>query len=97
MPRSRSVPAVMHAPTHGDKMKPCLVTTECAIHTMELAEGHFACIVLSTPNGPSGALAILDRDEVEAHILLLRNAMDDAERLDRGEAPVNNAPTLTRQ
>jgi hypothetical protein len=88
---------MVEAPTHGGAIKPCLVMTECAIHTVELAEGHFAAIVHSLPGekGPA-AIAFLDRDEVEAHILLLRNAMEDAERLDAGKPAIHATPSLVR-
>lgn len=96
MSRARSVPPVMEAPAHGDIMRRCVVMTECAIHTITLPEGSFAAIVASTPSGIA-SIQILDRDDVEAHILLLRNAMEDAERLDAGKVPVHAAPTLRRQ
>lgn len=70
--------------------------TECAIHTVELPEGHFAAIVLSHPERVRGTIAFLDRDEVEAHITLLRNAMEDAELLDAGKQPIHAAESLRR-
>ena len=96
MPRERSVPAFIEAPTHSGGVQPCRVMTESAIHTVTLAEGSFACIVQSLTGGQLAAISILDRDEVEAHIQLLRNAMDDAERLDRGEAPIHATESLVR-
>jgi hypothetical protein len=97
MPRPRSVPAFIEAPTHSGGVQPCRVMTECAIHTVTLPEGSFACIVPSLAGGQLAVLQILDRDEVEAHITILRNAMDDAERIDRGEAPIHATPSLARQ
>ncbi len=91
MSRPRTVPPAMFAPTHsrpeGTRAR---LVTETAVHTMGLPEGHFAAIVMSRPE-PAGSafpdlavIAILDRDEVEEHIRLLRNAIEDAERLDAG-------------
>jgi hypothetical protein len=74
MSRPRTLDATMLAPAHGDVTKRCVVMTEVAIHTIELPEGHFAAIVHSRPQSEIAAIAILDRDEVEAHIQLLRNA-----------------------
>ena len=96
MPRARSVPEFIEAPTHSGGVQPARVMTESAIHTITLPEGSFACIVQSLGHGKLAAISILDRDEVEAHIQLLRNAMDDAERLDRGQAPVHAAESLVR-
>lgn len=98
MSRPRTVPRAMFAPTHsrpeGTRAR---LVTETAIHTVALPEGHFASIVMSRPE-PAGSpftdlttIAILDRDEVEEHIRLLRNAMEDAERLDAG-LPMIHAP-----
>lgn len=96
MPRARQTEAVIEAPGHNGVMKRCVVMTECAIHTIELAEGHFASIVHSRPQSEIAAIAILDRDEVEAHITFLRNAMEDAERLDAGLAPIHAAESIVR-
>jgi hypothetical protein len=96
MSRARTVPATMPAPAHGGVEKQCVVMIEAAIHTIELAEGHFAAIVLSRPSSDIAAIAILDRDEVEAHIQLLRNAMEDAELLDAGKAPIHTTESLRR-
>lgn len=97
MPRARTLPPFIQAPTHGDVVKICRVMTECAIHTVGLPEGHFAAIVHSVPgdDGPA-VVSFLDRDEVLAHIKLLRNAIKDAERLDAGKAPIHAAPSLRR-
>jgi hypothetical protein len=96
MSRPRSVPATFPAPAHNNVMKNCVAMTQCAIHTIELPEGHFAAIVASRPNSDVAAIQILDRDEVEAHILLLRNAMEDAERLDAGLPVLHAAQSLAR-
>lgn len=96
MPRARTVPPFITAPTHSGGLQPCRVMTECAIHTVTLEEGSFACIVSSLPNGQLAVINILDRDEVEAHITLLRNAMEDAERLDQGLEPIHAAESLRR-
>lgn len=95
--RSRTVAATMVAAAHLGVLKRCVVMTETAIHTIELPEGHFAAIVQSRPNSDIAAISILDRDEVEAHIQLLRNAMEDAERLDSGKPTIHAAESLTRQ
>lgn len=86
----------MDAPAHNGVMKRCVTMTECAIHTVQLAEGHFASLVLSRPNSDTAAISFLDRDEVEAHITLLRNAIEDAERLDAGLGPIHATPSLRR-
>jgi hypothetical protein len=95
--RTRTLPPFVEAPTHGGTLKPCIVMSEAAIHTVTLEEGNFAAVVLSLP-GPKGpaAIAFLDRDEVEAHIVLLRNAIEDAERMDAGKAPMHATPSLVR-
>jgi hypothetical protein len=98
MSRPRTVQPVIEAPTHGGTIKPCITMTEEAIHTVTLQEGSFAAIVFSLP-GPKGpaVISFLDRDEVEIHITLLRNAMEDAERIDAGKAPIHATPSLVRQ
>jgi hypothetical protein len=98
MSRARTLEATMKdVPCHGGVLKDCVVMTETAIHTIELPEGHFAAIVFSRgAASPIGAISILDEDEVEAHILLLRNAMEDAKRLDAGQETIHAAPTLRR-
>ena len=90
---ARTVPAQMDAPAHGGVIKRCVTMTEVAIHTVQLPEGHFAALVLSRPNSDIAAIAFLDRDEVEAQITLLRNAIEDAERLDRGLPTKHAAPS----
>ena len=97
MSRPRTLPPVINAPTHTDPSKPCIVMTECAIHTLTLPEGNFTAIVHSLPGkGGPACIAILDHDEVEAHIALLRNSVEDAKRLDAGKAPINATPSLRR-
>jgi hypothetical protein len=77
-------------------MKKCVVMTEAAIHTVELAEGHFAAMVFSRPQSEIAAMVILDPEEAEAQIQLLRNAIEDAERLEAGKAPIHAAESLRR-
>lgn len=92
MARTRTVPSVMMAPSHSHpEGVPCFVANESAIHTVALPEGHFAAIVtaLEGPTGGTAIIAFLDRDEVEEHIRLLRNAMEDAELLDAGLPPIH--------
>lgn len=96
MPGKRTAPAVMDAPAHNGVIKRCVTMTEAAVHTVELAEGHFAALVLSRPDSNIGAIAFMDREEVEAQIALLKNALDDADRLDRGEPAVHAAESLRR-
>jgi len=97
MGRARTVPPVMDAPGHNGVMRRCVVMTECAISTIKLPEGAFACIVASLPNPKRPAsIMLLDRAEVEAHITLLRNAMDDANRIEAGLAPIHSTPSLRR-
>jgi hypothetical protein len=84
--RPRTTGPVMIAPTHSNpKGEPCVVATECAIHTITLPEGSFSAIVHSVPEAGIAMIAILDHDEVEEHIRLLRNAVEDAKRLDAGQ------------
>jgi hypothetical protein len=94
--RGRTVPPTIMAPIHDGSEKRSVVMTNSAIHTIRLAEGSFAAIVLSRPTSDVAAIAILDRAEVAAHIQLLRNAIDDADRLDRGEPTSHAAPSLRR-
>lgn len=86
----------MDAPGHLDVMRRCVVMTEVAIHTITLQEGSFAAIVTNNEQGIA-AIQILDRDDVEAQIQLMRNAIEDAERIDAGQAPIHAAPTSRRQ
>lgn len=94
--RRRALPPVMDAPAHGAVTKKCVVMTEFAVHTIELPEGHFAAIVLSRPVSDIAAIACLDRADVEAHIQLLRNAIEVAERLDAGKPTIHAAESLRR-
>ena len=96
MPRERTTGPIMEAPLHDGRTGQAVVMTESAISTITLPEGSFACFVQSTPGCPFAAISILDRDEVEAHIQLLRNAMEDAERLDQGLPTIHAAESLRR-
>lgn len=96
MPRLRTVGEFIPAPTHSGGVCPARVMTESAISTITLPEGSFACFVQSLGHGKLACISILDRDEVEAHIQLLRNAMEDAERIDAGKAPIHAAESLVR-
>jgi uncharacterized small protein (DUF1192 family) len=96
MSRERTVPAVMEAPTHNGVMKRCVVMTETAIHTIALPEGHFTAMVFSRTESDVAAIVILDRDEAEAQIALLQNAIEDAERLDAGLSTKHAAESLVR-
>lgn len=87
--RYRALPNVMSAPIGDGEIVPCRVMTQCMISTLRLPEGHFAAIALAQGGQGHGVLAVLDREEVERHIQTLRNAMDDAERADRGEEMVH--------
>lgn len=83
----RIVPPIMECPSnHG--MKPCFMMDGVAIHTVTLPSGKaYAMIVHSNADRLTGAAALLNREEVEAHIALLRNAIEDAERINTGKAP----------
>ncbi len=96
MSRARTVSRYMDAPGHLDVMRRCTVMTEVAIHTVTLEEGSFAAIVTNNDIGMA-SIQILDRDDVEAQIRLMRNAIEDAERIDAGKAPIHAAPTSRRQ
>ena len=97
MSRSRTLPPVIEAPGHNGLTRRCVVMTECAISIIKLPEGAFACIVASVPNpNRPASIMLLDREEVEANITLLRNAMEDAERIDQGLAPIHASPSLRR-
>lgn len=97
MNAQRILPRVMDGLTHEQGIKPCIVMTSTAFQTVKLAEGHFACMVLNQPGSPAGAMIVLSREEVETLIATLRNAIEDAERLDQGKAPIHAAHSLTRQ
>lgn len=97
MNRVRTLPAHTPVPAHDGRMTNGVTMTECAIHTVQLQEGHFTAIVHSRPGSDISAVAYLDEEEVEAHITLLRNSVEDARLLDAGKAPIHAAPTLVRQ
>ena len=86
MSRIRHVPPVMRAPVHSGETKNCTVMTDVAVHTITLEQGSFAALVLSNGDGGTSVISILDEDDVEAHIALLRNAIEDAKLLDSGHA-----------
>lgn len=96
MGRPRELPPVMEALTHDQGMRRCMVCTSSAVQTISLPEGHFVSLVVNQPAAPGGAIIVMDRDEVEALILLLRNAMADADLLDAGKAPVHASPSHRR-
>ena len=98
MPRERRVPMVVSMMTHDQGMKDCVSATSSAIHTVEVpGAGWFAALVLNQAECPFGYVVMLDRDELEGTIALLQNAMEDAERAERGEPMLHAAPVLTRQ
>lgn len=94
MSRPRNLPPAMMAPSHSHpEGVPCFVGNETAIATIALPEGNFASIVTAQegPTGGAAIIVVLDRDEVELHIRLLRQAMDDAERMDAGLPPLQGS------
>lgn len=94
----RILPATIYAQTHDQGDKQCVVSTSSAISTVTLSNGHsYAAIVQNQQGCPMGYITLLDRAEFEAHVALLRNAIEDAERLDAGKHPLHAAPTFTRQ
>ena len=97
MNRARTVQSPMHCPTHFADEKPCVVMNGMAVHTVTLAEGSFAMLVIDRDDTKNGAALVLDRDDVAALRVLLDHAIEDAERIDRGEAPRNAPPTSTKQ
>ena len=96
MGRQRTVPPVMDAPTHANGVKPCVVMTANAAYTMTLPEGSFTALVFDNDQGTRGAIAILDHDDVEALILMLRNSDEDARRLDEGKGTIHASPSSAR-
>jgi hypothetical protein len=75
----------MMAPSHSNPDgEPSFVANECAIHTITLPEGSFAAIVQSQQGKTGGVsiIGVLDEDEVERHIALLRSAIVDAKAED---------------
>jgi len=95
--RHRTVPPVLDCPVHSGGVKASIVMVNQAVHTIELPEGHFAALVLDRPGLHTAAVAIMDRADIEATIALLQNAIDDADRLDRGLSAIHAPPTETRQ
>lgn len=94
MNRPRVLPAVMIAPTHSHpEGEPAFVANECAIHTISLPEGHFAAIVQSQQGKTGGVsiIGVLDEEEVERHIALLRNAIEDAKAANAGRPIIGKA------
>jgi len=90
------MPHVLEMLTHDQGMKDCIVCTSTAIHTVKIKGKHFAALVINQSQSPCGAVALLDRQEVEAQIALLKNAIEDAERMDEGKAPLHAAHSLER-
>lgn len=97
MSNTRTLPPVCEMMTHDQGMKDCFVATSTAIHTVEINGKHFASMVFNQAECPIGACVFLDRSEVEAQITLLKNAIDDAERMDQGLKPLHASPSLVRQ
>jgi hypothetical protein len=95
--RPRVAPPVLEMLTHDQGMKDCFVATTAAVHTVKMPDGqHFAALVLNQAECPIGAVVLLDRAELDAQIALLRNAIDDADRMDVGLAPLHAALSLAR-
>jgi hypothetical protein len=86
----------MMAPAHGDRMLKCIAMNEVAFHTIKLDEGHFVAMVLSIAGTDFAVIDILDEDDIDAHVFFMRNAMEDAKRLDAGHAPIHSAESLRR-
>lgn len=95
--KPRTLDSIMHAPTHANGMKPCLVMTAAAVHTISLPEGSFAAMVHDRPDLETGYIVVMDRAETEALITLLQNAIDDADRLDAGLPALTGSGSTTRQ
>lgn len=76
-------------PTRDQGKKDCAVSTTCAIHTITTTSGKaYAAIVFNQEHCPIGYASVMDRTEAEAHIALLQNALDDADRINGGKAPL---------
>lgn len=89
---NRMLPPILEMMTHDQGMKDCAVMTDCAIHTVVMAGGRaYAAMVFNQRDCPIGAVTILSRAEAEAQIQLLNNALDDADRINRGEPPIARA------
>ncbi|WP_066650727.1 MULTISPECIES: hypothetical protein [Sphingomonas] len=87
--QSRRLPPVMEMMTHDQGMKDCAVMTDCAVHTIVMADGRaYAAMVFNQRECPVGATAVLNRAEAEAQIALLMNALDDADRINSGNPPL---------
>jgi hypothetical protein len=85
----RDLPPIMSMPTHEEGMKDCAVGISTAVHSVQLPSGKaYATLVLNQPGFPIGYATFVDRQEGEAMIALLQNAMDDADRMNAGEAPL---------
>lgn len=91
MAGKRTLPPLLGCPTHTAPVKMCAVMTATAIHTIEVEGRHFACMVTDRPDLSLGAVSVMDRAEVEAAIALLRNAIDDADRLNAGLPTIHAA------
>lgn len=86
---SRVLPPVMEMMTHDQGMKDCAVMTDCAVHTITMADGRaYAAMVFNQRECPVGATVVLNRAEAEAQIALLMNALDDADRINSGKPPL---------
>ncbi len=85
------VPRVVMAPTHAHGMRPCVVMTSLAVHTVEIGGKHYGCAVHDDPTGDIAVIVIFNRAEMEATNLLMRNAIADAERLDAGKGTIHAA------
>lgn len=84
----KNLPPVMDSLTHDQGMKPCLVMTDTAVHTVKMSDGTaYACIVHNHAEAPAGAVLFMDRAEAELLISLLNNALDDADRINAGKQP----------
>jgi hypothetical protein len=86
----------MESHTHEGVSKPCHVMTGVDVSTVELREGHFACLTLSRPDLPAGCVLIMDRDEMESTMGMLQRAMEDADLLDAGQAPIHTTGEVGR-
>lgn len=93
----RVLPPVVESPVQEGGRKPCMVMTGEMVTTITLEDGRsYAAVTYSRPDLEVGAIAILSRDEVEAHVMLLRNAIDDAERANRGEQMIHASPSMEK-
>lgn len=89
-------PPLIEMMTHDQGMKDCFVATTSAVHTVGIDGQYVAALVINQPGCPIGAVILLNRTEMDAHIALLRNAIDDAERMAKGLSPIHAAPSLRR-